>query len=607
MQRPVLRIFQAALAIVVAFALSACGGSDGGPIKPVTAPPVITSQPQAATVDEGSTATFSVAATGTAPLTYQWLRGGTAIAGATEASYTTPPTAASDTLASFTVAVTSGADSVTSDAAVLTVTPLAQGTLTGRVQSSVDGAPITAAVVRIGAAQAVTAADGTFSIEAPASVRVVVNVEATGFAPTTRVAAVTGGGTAAITAQLIPIGATQTVTVSAGGDVVVGGGSPALLRLPPAALVRTDGGVAASDVLVSLTPINPAVDANLMPGDFSAANGATTQPIESFGALRIDIADSTGAKYNLASGSTATIRIPLGTRSTTPPASVPLYYFDEATGLWSEEGTATLQGTTPDQYYEGSVAHFSTWNADQVAQTVTLTGCVHDTSDLPVVGALVVADGIDYSGNSRATTLADGSFTIAVKRSSRATVAALAGDKLTNTVSATPSDSNFALPSCLVTSLTTAGLKVTLTWGASPSDIDSHLLLPDAEEVYFSNKGTLLAPTYANLDVDDTSGFGPEVVTVTRLMQGTYRYLAYNYSGSFTPGVTASPARIELNRNGLINVFSPPAGEGVNRWWHVFDLVVDAQCGVTLVPVNAWLTASPGPVVNPNPVLCTPN
>ena len=63
--------------------LAACGGGGGdSPAMPAVAP-VITSQPANATVTEGNTAQFSVTATGTAPLTYQWRRNGAAIAGAT--------------------------------------------------------------------------------------------------------------------------------------------------------------------------------------------------------------------------------------------------------------------------------------------------------------------------------------------------------------------------------------------------------------------------------------------------------------------------------------------------------------------------------------------
>jgi Putative Ig domain/Abnormal spindle-like microcephaly-assoc'd, ASPM-SPD-2-Hydin/Immunoglobulin domain len=83
--------------------------------------PSITVQPANQTVTAGQTATFSVAAAGTAPLTYQWKKNGTAIAGATSSSYITPATTSSDSGSSFVVAVSNSAASVTSNTAMLTV------------------------------------------------------------------------------------------------------------------------------------------------------------------------------------------------------------------------------------------------------------------------------------------------------------------------------------------------------------------------------------------------------------------------------------------------------------------------------------------------------
>lgn len=87
--------------------------------------PVITTQPAAITVNQGSTATFTVAATGTGPLGYQWLRSGTPVATTTTPSYTTPATTADDNGATYSVVVSNTAGSVTSSAATLTVTPTA--------------------------------------------------------------------------------------------------------------------------------------------------------------------------------------------------------------------------------------------------------------------------------------------------------------------------------------------------------------------------------------------------------------------------------------------------------------------------------------------------
>ena len=89
----------------------------------VNGPPSITSQPSNQTVTVGQTATFSITAAGTAPLSYQWQKNQVNIAGATSASYTTPATTSADNGTSFRVIVTNPVTNVTSNAATLTVNP----------------------------------------------------------------------------------------------------------------------------------------------------------------------------------------------------------------------------------------------------------------------------------------------------------------------------------------------------------------------------------------------------------------------------------------------------------------------------------------------------
>jgi Domain of unknown function (DUF4091)/Immunoglobulin domain/Immunoglobulin I-set domain len=92
-------------------------------VNPATVAPSITTQPVSQTVTAGQTASFSVTATGTSPLGYQWSKNGTVISGANSASYTTPATATTDNGAQFTVVVSNSAGKVTSSAATLTVNP----------------------------------------------------------------------------------------------------------------------------------------------------------------------------------------------------------------------------------------------------------------------------------------------------------------------------------------------------------------------------------------------------------------------------------------------------------------------------------------------------
>jgi hypothetical protein len=89
---------------------------------PSGTPPSITTQPANQSVTEGQTATFSVVATGSTPLSYQWRKSAVNISGATSSSYTTPPTVAADNGAVFSVVVSNPYGSVTSANATLTVT-----------------------------------------------------------------------------------------------------------------------------------------------------------------------------------------------------------------------------------------------------------------------------------------------------------------------------------------------------------------------------------------------------------------------------------------------------------------------------------------------------
>ena len=93
--------------------------------SPSATAPAIATQPVSRTVVAGQPATFSVVASGTATLTYQWKKNGTALSGATSASYTTPAATASDNAAKFTVVVSNAAGSVASNPASLTVSAAA--------------------------------------------------------------------------------------------------------------------------------------------------------------------------------------------------------------------------------------------------------------------------------------------------------------------------------------------------------------------------------------------------------------------------------------------------------------------------------------------------
>lgn len=181
------------------------------------------------------------------------------------------------------------------------VSETSPGTVVGQVVSFATSAPVSGATVKTGTGTATTAADGKFSISAPAGNRTLVRVEATGFAEAFPVVRVTSGQTANLGVKLVPIAATDTVSVAAGGTVLVSR-STARVVIPANGLVPEPGGTPAGTVSVLLTLINPATDPNLMPGGFTGltAGGGSETPIESFGVLGVDIRDAAGTRYTLA-------------------------------------------------------------------------------------------------------------------------------------------------------------------------------------------------------------------------------------------------------------------------------------------------------------------
>lgn len=87
----------------------------------VNGPPVITTQPQNQTVTVGANVSFTVAATGTAPLNYQWRKSASPITGAISATFTLSNVQPTDT-STYDVVVTNVLGSATSSVATLVVT-----------------------------------------------------------------------------------------------------------------------------------------------------------------------------------------------------------------------------------------------------------------------------------------------------------------------------------------------------------------------------------------------------------------------------------------------------------------------------------------------------
>ena len=135
-------------------------------------------------------------------------------------------------------------------------------------------------------------------------------------------------------------------------------------------------------------------------------------------------------------------------------------------------------------------------------------------------------------------------------------------------------------------------IRIVLTWGATPLDLDSHLWLPASNpyHIYYGDKGNCTVFPRACLDVDDQTSYGPETVTIKQRYTGTYVYAVYNYSSD--PSITQSNGRVQVyGPTGLLAQYAIPTS-GSGRWWYVFDL--NGATG-QLTTRNVIRTTSPGP------------
>lgn len=117
---------------------------------------------------------------------------------------------------------------------------------------------------------------------------------------------------------------------------------------------------------------------------------------------------------------------------------------------------------------------------------------------------------------------------------------------------------------------TVTGVRIVLTWGSTPNDLDSHTLFSDGKHIYYGNKSV---SGYGNLDVDDTSAYGPETTTITGTSR-SFTYYVYNYSNGGNYVLSNSGAVVKIyigdaeTGEEIQYTFNVPYGSG--RYWNVF-------------------------------------
>lgn len=242
---------------------------------------------------------------------------------------------------------------------------------------SSDGAkPIGGARVTVAGQQGLTDVLGVLTLpEVPTGVSLVVQVQADGYVPQSMVVGADG-------ARLVRLQLKEASRPTIVEDIAQAGSFQehylqARVSYGPSAFVRADGRPATGRATLSITPwdITQAADMDAFPGRRMARGpGGVTVRLISFGMINFHF-EQDGQALQLAPGQTAEIsmHLPVATDEKGEPLvagqKIPLWHFDEAAGLWVQEGEGEVYALDESGSALGvraRVSHFSSWNWDRI-------------------------------------------------------------------------------------------------------------------------------------------------------------------------------------------------------------------------------------------------
>lgn len=234
-----------------------------------------------------------------------------------------------------------------------------------------QGAPLAGASVSWGNAMIETDENGVFIIENLVNgEEAVLKVEKDGFFDAFQTILPIAGSTMKTRVQLTPRLLSTSFAAQQGGTLTLNNGSQ--VDFQANAFMDQAGNPYQGEVNIFATYIDPSDPeiAEIMPGNLLAINTENEQQtLQSFGMMNVELEANNGEQLQISAPATLRMAIPAD-RSMRAPGTLPLWYFDKATGFWKEEGSADLV----NDEYVGEVAHFSFWNCDVPYDLVELTG-----------------------------------------------------------------------------------------------------------------------------------------------------------------------------------------------------------------------------------------
>ncbi|MEZ4918528.1 MAG: hypothetical protein R2792_05425 [Saprospiraceae bacterium] len=275
-----------------------------------------------------------------------------------------------------------------------------RGLVTDEMGNALQGATVT-----LGTETTLTDDIGYFYLEGLASqLQGFIRVEKAGFYPSFASFSPKVGDVSRVLVSLRSKNLTAQIDAAAGGVVnVPGGGS---VEFAPNSFVDAAGNAYSGQVSVYATYLDPsdaAINRLVTDSYLGLSEEGEAQMLVSYGMIHVVIEGNGGQKLQINQSATLNVPVPAD-RISDAPASIPLWYFDEATGLWEEEGQAELSGSM----YTGTVEHFSLWNCDIGIPTVYLSGNIRLGANAPFVFVRVTR--LNGFGFATATTNESGNF-----------------------------------------------------------------------------------------------------------------------------------------------------------------------------------------------------
>jgi hypothetical protein len=259
-------------------------------------------------------------------------------------------------------------------------TTLVNATITGQVFDDA-GVPMANAKVTTGNHTYTTGANGVFFFNKINTLQAatLVTVEKPGYFAGYRTLYIQKNTDNHTKIRVMKMDNTQTFTSTS--DASIGANNGAVINIAKNSIMSVATGKPYSGIVKIDAKMISAVDANiaqLTPGALRGINNAGEEnALGTFGMLAVEMKDASGNALQIATGSTAEIRMPIAAAQlAVAPAVIPLWHFDVAKAMWVEDGQATKVGNE----YIGRVSHFSYWNCDYPTNIVMFDVTITDSA-----------------------------------------------------------------------------------------------------------------------------------------------------------------------------------------------------------------------------------